>query len=84
MIEMNDLGNKILGIMERSQLGDMSIHVLSKQTTDIGITLDSITLKDVMPLVDKLDGVLPFFLGKNANNVIINIRKLGDNGGAVI
>lgn len=81
---MNDLGNKILGIMEGSPLGDMSIHVLSKQTSDIGIALDSITPRDLTPLVDKLGNVLPFFLGENANNVIVNIRKLSNNGGAVI
>ena len=73
---MNDLGESILAVMEASTLGKMSIHVLNKQSQDLGINLDYITKKDVSELIRRLEDILPFFLGEEAKDVLKNIRKL--------
>ena len=70
--------------MEQSPLGGMSVHILSKQTSDLGLDLDNITSKDLMSLADQLSNVLPFFLGKETKDIVVNIRKLRNNGMAVI
>ena len=77
---MNDLGKDVLNIMEGSQLGNMSIHVLTKQTNDAGINLETLTSNDIPILTQRLQGVLPFFMGDNSRDVLINIRKLVMNG----
>jgi hypothetical protein len=81
---MNDLGSRILQVLEGSPLGDMSIFVLNKQSADIGINLDSLSSKDVPPLVDRLGQVLPFFLGESTNNVLIDIKRITNIDTAVI
>ena len=77
---MNDLGKNVLGIMEDSNLGVMSIHVLKKQSGDAGIDLNSLNSRDIQTLMDKLKIVLPFFIGDEAGQVLTKIKRLGDNG----
>jgi hypothetical protein len=81
---MNDLGSRILQVLEGSPLGDMSVFVLTKQSADMGINLDSMSKKDIPPLVDRLGEVLPFFLGESTNNVLINIRRISESEMTVI
>ena len=81
---MNDLGTRILNVMEQSPLGRMSVHILSKQTNDLGLDLDNITSKDLISLTDQLSIVLPFFLGEDSKDIVVNIRRLGNNGMAVV
>lgn len=75
---MNELGESILAVMESSTLGNMSIHVLKKQSSDIGVDLNELTEKDFKLLVTKLDEILPFFLGNETRDVLVKIRKLGN------
>lgn len=75
-ISMNELGESILAVMEASTLRNMSIHVLKKQSDDLGIDLDSITKKDLKGLMKRLEDILPFFLGAEAKAVLTKIRKL--------
>lgn len=77
---MNALGKNVLGIMEDSNLGVMSIHVLKKQSGDAGIDLDSLNSRDILTLTDKLKIVLPFFIGDEASQVLKKIKRLGENG----
>ncbi len=70
--------------MEQSPLGTMSVHILSKQTSDLGLDLDNITSKEVILLANQLNNVLPFFLGEDTRNIVVNIRRLGNNGMAVV
>ena len=81
---MNDLGTRILNVMEQSSLGEISVHILSKQTNDLGMDLEHITSKDLIPLADQLSTVLPFFLGEDTGNIVVNIRRLGNKGMAVV
>jgi len=81
---MNELSTQILDTMENSRLGQMSVHVLSKQSEDLGLDLDDLTKNDLPPLVDRLKSVLPFFLGDESYDLVVNIRKLGSNGLAVV
>ena len=81
---MNDLGTRILNVMEQSPLGKMSVYILSKQTNDLGLDLENITSKEVIVLADQLNTVLPFFLGEDTRNIVVNIRRLGNNGIAVV
>ena len=78
---MNELGQNVLTALEKSTLGKMSIHVLKKQSVDAGIDLNDITRGDIPRLVERLKAVLPFFIGEESGNVLINIKKLGNNGG---
>ena len=73
---MNELGESILAVMEASTLGKMSIHVLNKQSQDLGINMNTMSKKDLKVLVDRLDDILPFFLGEEAHRVLAKIRKL--------
>ncbi len=70
--------------MEESPLGKMSVYILSKQTSDLGLDLENITSKEVIVLADQLSTVLPFFLGEDTRDIVVNIRKLGNNGMAVV
>ena len=81
---MNELGLNVLSTLEKSTLGKMSIHVLTKQSGDAGIDLDKITQGDIPKLVERLKAVLPFFIGEESGNVLIDIKKLGNNGGIPI
>ncbi len=81
---MNDLGANILAVMENSNLGKMSVHVLNKQTRDMGIDLDNMTEKDVSTLIQQLRDILPFFLGDEARDVLAKIRRYSDNEMAVV
>ncbi|MCK5024224.1 MAG: hypothetical protein KAR56_01245 [Thermoplasmata archaeon] len=72
---MNELGTGILKIMEKSSLGRMSVYILSKQTRDLGIDLDTISKDEAIVLVGRLKMVLPFFLADENFKVITNIRK---------
>lgn len=83
-IEMNDLGANILAVMENSNLGEMSVHVLYKQSKDIGIDLDNITEREVTTLIEQLSDILPFFLGEETRDVLAKIRRYSDNGMAVV
>ena len=78
-IEMNDLGIRLLKAMESSPLGHMSIFVLSKQSSDLGIDLEVLDRKDVAKLAARLRIVLPFFLGEETKEVMAQIYKLGNN-----
>ncbi len=77
---MNELGQNVLNIMENSMLGRMSVHVLKKQTEDAGLDLDDITATDIPKLVERLKTVLPFFIGNDAQLVLIRINRLGNGG----
>lgn len=65
-------------------MGRMSVHILSKQTNDLGLDLENITSKDLIPLADQLSNVLPFFLGEDTRDIVVNIRRLGNNEMAVV
>jgi hypothetical protein len=73
---MNELGESILAVMEASTLGKMSIHVLNKQSQDLGINLNVMSKKDMKVLIVRLEDILPFFLGEEAQGVLTKIRKL--------
>ncbi len=77
---MNKLGLNVLSIMEESNLGVMSIHVLKKQSMDAGIDLSAINPRDINILTEKLRIVLPFFIGEESNDVLMKVSRLGDNG----
>ena len=81
---MNELGTGILEVMESSSLGRMSVYILSKQTKDLGINLDTISSDEAIVLVGRLKTVLPFFLAHETNEVIINIRKFVSKTNMVI
>jgi hypothetical protein len=73
---MNELGDNLLEVMEASTLGKMSVHVLNKQSEDLGIDLDLINKKDLRDLIKRLEDILPFFLGDESRAVLAKIRKL--------
>lgn len=73
---MNELGVSILAVMEASTLGKMSIHVLNKQSQDLNIDLDTLSRKDLRTLIQRLEDILPFFLGEEARDVLAKIRKI--------
>ena len=81
---MNELGNGILKVMESSSLGRMSVYILSKQTKDLGINLDTISSDEAIVLVGRLKTILPFFLADETNEVILNIKKCVNNGNMVM
>lgn len=81
---MNELGTGILKVMESSSLGRMSVYILSKQTKDLDINLEVISQDEAIVLLGRLKTVLPFFLADETNELIINIRKLVNNGNMVI
>ncbi len=76
---MNALGTDVLKVMESSSLGRMSIYVLSKQTSDLGIDLDNLSHDDLQKLTGRLKLVLPFFLASETDEVLNKIRKLSNN-----
>ena len=78
---MNSLSEAVLNILEDSHLGKMSIHVLTKQSEDEGIDLDKITENEIPRLSKRLGSVLPFFIGNEAQFVIMQINKLGNATG---
>ncbi len=80
---MNPLGQNVLDIMQNSNLGVMSVHVLKKQSMDAGLDLNSLNRKDINTLSDKLKVVLPFFIGEEADDVLSKIKRLGDNGNKI-
>ncbi len=81
---MNNLGENILAVMESSNLGKMSVHILNKQSKDIGVDLENMTEGDIPPLIKQLNDVLPFFLGDETKELLAKIRKYADNGMAVV
>ena len=81
---MNELGAGILKVMENSSLGRMSIYVLSKQTTDLNIDLDNISIDDAEVLANRLKIVLPFFLADETDEVVANIKRIVNNGNKVM
>ena len=81
---MNELGTGILEVLENSSLGRMSVYILSKQTRDMGINLESISSDEAVLLMGRLKTVLPFFLADETNEVIMNIRKFVSNKNMVI
>jgi hypothetical protein len=76
---MNALGTDVLKAMESSSLGRMSIYVLSKQTSDLGIDLDNLSHDDLPKLTSRLKAVLPFFLASETDEVLNKIRKISNN-----
>ena len=76
---MNALGTDVLKAMESSSLGRMSIYVLSKQTSDLGIDLENLSHADLPKLTSRLKAVLPFFLANETDEVLNKIRKLNNN-----
>ena len=80
---MNTLGQNVLDIMQNSNLGVMSVHVLKKQSMDAGLDLNSLNKKDINKLSDKLRVVLPFFIGEEADDVLSKIKRLGNNGNKI-
>jgi hypothetical protein len=81
---MNELGTNLLKVMESSSLGRMSVYVLTKQSTDLGIDLENIAPDDVTKLSARLKTVLPFFLGDETDEVLTQIRKLTNNRSTVM
>ncbi|MCK5310076.1 MAG: hypothetical protein KAJ33_03445 [Thermoplasmata archaeon] len=81
---MNELGTGILKIMEGSSLGRMSVYILSKQTTDLGLDLNNITPDQVSVLAIRLKTVLPFFLADETEDIVKNIKRLATNGNMVM
>ena len=81
---MNELSMGILKVMETSSLGRMSVYILNKQTTDLGIDLNTISLDEARTLTDRLKSVLPFFLAEETDEVIMNINKFVNNGNVVM
>ena len=81
---MNELGTNVLKVMESSSLGRMSVYVLTKQSTDLGIDLEKIAPNDVTKLSERLKTVLPFFLGDETDVVLTQIRKLTNNRSMVM
>ncbi len=81
---MNNLGENILAVMESSNLGKMSVHILNKQSRDIGLDPEELTEDDIPPLIKQLSDVLPFFLGDETKDLLVKIRKYADNGMAVV
>ncbi|KYK28114.1 MAG: hypothetical protein AYK23_01850 [Candidatus Proteinoplasmatales archaeon SG8-5] len=73
---MNELGENILEVMEASTLGKMSIHVLKKQSKDLSINLDTLSRKDLRTLIQRLEDILPFFLGEESKEVLAKMRKI--------
>jgi hypothetical protein len=73
---MNELSMKVLGIMEESPLGDMSIFVLKKQCSDAGLDPDEMGPEDIVTISEKMRSVLPFFIGERADCVVNRIRRL--------
>jgi len=80
---MNHLGQNVLDIMQDSNLGVMSVHVLNKQSMDAGLDLNALSRKDINKLSDKLKVVLPFFIGDEADDVLMRIKRLGNNGNKI-
>ena len=80
---MNPLGQIVLDIMQDSNLGVMSVHVLKKQSMDAGLDLSVLSRKDINKLSDKLKVVLPFFIGDEADDVLMRIKRLGNNGNKI-
>jgi hypothetical protein len=80
---MNELGTNVLKVMEGSSLGLMSVYVLSKQSSDLGLDLNTIDSNGVVRLSTKLKTVLPFFLGDETDEVLMQIRKIA-NGDKVV
>lgn len=80
---MNPLGKNVLDIMQNSNLGVMSVHVLKKQSMDAGLDLNVLSRKDINTLSDKLRVVLPFFIGDEADDVLMRIKRLGNNGNKI-
>ena len=81
---MNDVAVGILESMENSSMGRMSIFVLKKQSADMGIDLDNVTVDQAAMLTERLKDVLPFFLADETDEVIMNIRKHVNNRNMVI
>ena len=73
---MNRLGRKVLKILENSPMGGLSVHFLSKQCDEMKIDLNSITSSDLSKLSGRMENILPFFIGRNAEGVIEKIQKL--------
>lgn len=80
---MNELGTKVLKVLESSSLGRMSVYVLTKQSMDLGIDLEKMDPEDVPKLSARLKAVLPFFLGDETDEVLTQIRKL-TNGRSMV
>lgn len=80
---MNELGSNVLKAMESSSLGRMSIYVLSKQSSDLGLDLEHLEPGDVMKLSSRLKSVLPFFLGDETDEVLMQIRRIANHEGMV-
>ena len=76
---MNALGRKILRVLEGSPMGPMSVHFLNKQCEQAQIDIDRITLDDIEKLTSRMSNILPFFIGKNTDNVLSQINKLQDD-----
>ena len=81
---MNELGTGILKVLESSSLGRMSVYVLSKQSIDLGINLDTISPDEARVLMNRLKTVLPFFLADETNEVLANLRKFVIDGNMVM
>ena len=81
---MNELGTGLLKVLESSSLGRMSVYVITKQSHDLGIDLDTISPVEAGRLVSKLGNVLPFFLADETNEVITNMKRFVNNGNMVM
>ncbi|MDO9537280.1 MAG: hypothetical protein Q7J68_03065 [Thermoplasmata archaeon] len=82
-IEMNELGTNVLKVMESSSLGRMSIYVLTKQSEVLGIDMENISPEDVTKLANRFKSVLPFFLGEETDEVLVQIRRVTNSISAV-
>jgi len=73
---MNALARKIGKILEETGLKQMSVHLLAKQCDEAGLNSDALTLNDLDLLVDRLEDILPFFIGQNAEIAVQRIMDL--------
>ncbi len=73
---MNKISRKILKALEQSPLGPLSVHFLAKQCEDSGLDVTTLSIEDIPHLIERMRRILPFFIGKNAENVIQNIALI--------
>jgi len=73
---MNNLGLKVLNILQDSPMGKMSEYLLEKQARDAGIDLDNLKKPDLDVIRERLEKILPFFIGSQTQAVMEKLQAL--------